>query len=218
LIGSEGDMVCFSFYATKTLTTGEGGMIVTKHKKWEERLRRLRLHGITSDAWKRYTAAGSWKYDVFEAGYKYNTTDVNAAMGLVQLQKLNALTTLRKTIADRYNNAFAEAEEIIPYVIENDRKSSWHLFPLRLDVRKLKIGRDEFIELLKKRGIITSVHFIPLYRFSLYKKLGWKKKDFPGSEWVFNRVISLPIYPSMTDAETGYVIDNVLEIIKKNRK
>lgn len=218
LIGSKGDIVCFSFYATKTLTTGEGGMVVTGNKKWQERIRRLRLHGITSDAWKRYTAAGSWKYDVFEAGYKYNTTDINAAMGLVQLQKLNAMTESRCRIAQKYNAAFSGVEEIIPYVIEKDNKSAWHLYPLRLDIRRLKISRDEVIELLKARGIITSVHFIPLYRFSLYKKAGWTLKDFPGSEWVFKREISLPIYPGMTDEECAFVSENVIDIVKKNRK
>lgn len=218
LIGSKGDIVCFSFYATKTLTTGEGGMIVTGNKKWQERIRRLRLHGITSDAWKRYTAAGSWKYDVFEAGYKYNITDINAAMGLIQLQKLNAMTEARCRIAQKYNTAFSGVEEIIPYVIEKDNKSAWHLYPLRLDIRRLKISRDEVIEILKSRGIITSVHFIPLYRFSLYKKAGWTTKDFPGSEWIFKREISLPIYPGMTDGEIAFVIQNVIDIVKKNRK
>lgn len=218
LIGSKGDVVCFSFYATKTLTTGEGGMLVTRNKKWEERIRKLRLHGITSDAWKRYTAAGSWKYDVFEAGYKYNTTDINAAMGLAQLEKLDEMTRMRRTIALKYDDAFSKVSELIPFVIEKNRESAWHLYPIRLDVSRLKIGRDDVIELLKARGIITSVHFIPLYRFSLYKKMGLKAKNFPGSEWIFKRVISLPIYPGMTESEIEYVIENVVDIVKKNRK
>ncbi|MCX7678752.1 MAG: DegT/DnrJ/EryC1/StrS family aminotransferase [Spirochaetes bacterium] len=218
LIGSNGEIVCFSFYATKTLTTGEGGMLTTRNKKWAERVKSLRLHGITSDAWKRYMATGTWKYDIREMGYKYNMTDINAAMGIAQLRKLQKMMELREKIAEKYNEAFSKIEEIIPYVVEENRKSAWHLYPLRIDVNKLKITRDEFVEKLKQRGIIASVHFIPLYRFSLYKKLGWCYKDFPGSEWIFKRTLSLPIYPGMTDEEINYVIENVIDIITKNRK
>ncbi len=218
IIGSEGDIICFSFYATKTVTTGEGGMAVTANEDWAERMRRLRLHGISSDAWKRYTGAGTWKYDVTEVGYKYNTTDLNAALGLAQLMKADDMRWARERIADRYNRAFKEFDGILPYRIKDDRVTSWHLYPLRLDIDNLTISRDEFIEEMKSRGIATSVHFIPLHHFTYYRNFGMRAEDFPNAEWIFDRVVSLPIYPDMNEAEADYVIENVIDIVKKRRR
>lgn len=217
LIGSGGDITCFSFYATKTLTTGEGGMAVTPNEEWASRMGRLRLHGISNDAWKRYTGAGSWKYDVMEVGYKYNTTDINSAMGLVQLKKVDEMRNSRERIALQYDRAFAACPGILPYRVKEDRVSSWHLYPLRLDIDRLTVSRDEFIRQMKERGISTSVHFIPMHHFSFYREMGLRADDYPGAEWIFQRVVSLPIFPSMTDAEVQYVIDNVIDIVSRGR-
>lgn len=218
-IGTIGDITAFSFYATKTITTGEGGMATTDNPEWAERMRILRLHGISKDAWKRYTKEGSWEYDVLENGYKYNTTDINASLGLAQLKKADWLWERRKHIAERYNEAFKDYEELILYRVKEDRTSSWHLYPLKLNLEALKIDRNGFIEELKNRGIGTSVHFIPLYRFTYYKeRFGYTPQDFPNSEWVFERVLSLPIYPGMTEEEIDYVIENVVDIVRTYRR
>ncbi len=218
-IGTIGDITAFSFYATKTLATGEGGMATTENDEWADRIRVLRLHGINKDAWKRYSKEGTWEYDVIENGYKYNTTDINSALGLAQLKKLEWMWKERLKIAQRYNEAFKDYEELILYKVKDDRISSWHLYPLKLNLELLKINRDQFIEKLKSRGIGTGVHFIPLYRFSYYKKkLNYKSKNFPISEWIFKRVVSLPIFPGIKEEEVDYIIDNIVDIIKKNRK
>ncbi|MCX8124809.1 MAG: DegT/DnrJ/EryC1/StrS family aminotransferase [Spirochaetes bacterium] len=218
LAGTIGDIGCYSFYATKTLSTGEGGMLVTGNEEWAQRARSLRLHGMNRDAWKRYTKGGSWQYDIHEPGYKYNMTDVAAAMGLTQLQKVERLKDLREAIAHRYNEAFANNDVLIPYIVK-EGISAWHLYPLKLNLDALSISRDEFILKLEERGIMTSVHFIPLYRFSYFVSLyGNKEKDFPNAEWVFAREISLPIYPSMTDEQVSYVIENVCTIAKEYKR
>jgi len=218
-VGTLGDITAFSFYATKTLTTGEGGMAVTNNPNWAEKMRILRLHGISKDAWKRYSKEGTWEYDVLENGYKYNMTDINAALGLAQLKKLEWMWKEREKIASRYNEAFSQYDTFVPYRVKEDRLSSWHLYPLRLNLESLKINRNEFIEELKKRGIGTSVHFIPLYRFTYYRRtFNYRAEDFPGSEWVFERVISLPIFPGMKDEEVDYVIENVIEVAKRNKR
>ena len=215
-IGTIGDITCFSFYATKTLTTGEGGMATTRNPEWADRMRVLRLHGISKDAWKRYTKEGSWEYDVVDAGFKYNITDIGAAMGIEQLKKIDYMQSKRENIVSRYDNAFKDFSGLILYKIKADRQSSHHLYPIKLNLDSLKISRNQFIEALKERGIMTSVHFIPLYRFTYYNKMGFKKEDYPDSEWVFERTVSLPIYPGMNNQEIDYVIENVIDIIKKN--
>jgi perosamine synthetase len=217
-IGTIGDLTCFSFYATKTLTTGEGGMVTTAKGRWADEIRTLRLHGISRDAWKRYSREGSWDYDVTRAGFKYNPTDIQCAMGIEQLKKVEALWKKRVRIAQTYAEAFRDVTELIPYEVKPDRTSAWHLFPLRLNLESLRIGRAQFIQELHKRGIGSSVHFIPLYRFTYYKKFGFCSKDYPNSEWVFERSLSLPIFPGLKKREIEYVIAQVLDIIRKNTK
>ena len=215
-IGTVGDITCFSFYATKTLATGEGGMITTNNDKWAEKLKILRLHGISKDAWKRYTKEGSWKYDVIDLGYKYNITDIQSALGIEQLKKLEFMWKEREKIANIYTKEFSKYKYFIPYKIKQDRVSSWHLYPLKLNLETLKINRNEFIEKLKERGIYTSVHFIPLYRFSYYKrKYNLNYNEFENTEWVYKRVFSLPIYPGMSEEDIYYVIYNIIDIAKK---
>jgi len=218
LAGTTSHIGCFSFYATKTLSTGEGGMLVTGNEEWSKRAQRLRLHGMNRDAWKRYDKGGSWQYDVEEMGYKYNMTDIAAAMGLQQLKKVEMLQKKREAIANRYNEAFAKSDALISYKVK-EGVSAWHLYPLKINREALSISRDEYIVKLEERGIKTSVHFIPLYRFSYFKKrFGDMTHNFPNCEWVFEREISLPIYPSMTDEQVEYVIEQVINIATKYRR
>ncbi len=220
MIGSIGDITCFSFYATKTLATGEGGMVTTENDEWAERMRMLRLHGISRDAWNRYSGEGSWYYEVVEAGYKYNMTDIQAGLGLAQLKKIEWMWKRRKEIAGKYTEAFKSLEEIItPYLKSDDRETAWHLYVIKLNLEALRIDRASFIEELKIRGIGTSVHFIPLHRHPFYRDtLGYRAEDFPNAEWVYERIISLPLYPGMTDEEVGRVIEAVEDVAKKFRR
>ncbi len=218
LIGTIGDITCFSFYATKTLTTGEGGMITTGNDEWAKKMSIWRQHGMSKDAWDRYTDEGDWEYDVIDAGYKYNTTDINAAMGIEQLKILDWMQKERERIAERYNSAFNTEEGIVPYVVKEDRTTAWHLYPLRLDMEALTINRNQFINEMNARGIGTSVHFKPIYRFTYYKNLGYQSAHYPESEWVYERSLSIPIFPGMSDEEIDYVIGNTLDIIRKNKR
>jgi dTDP-4-amino-4,6-dideoxygalactose transaminase len=218
-IGTICDMTCFSFYATKTLATGEGGMVTTENDEWAERIKVLRLHGITRDAWKRYSNDGSWFYEVVEAGHKYNMTDIQAALGLAQLKKLELMWEKRKAIADKYTEAFKDSDFIIIPHVKPDRISAWHLYVIKLNLDALRIDRAGFIEELELRGIGTSVHFIPLHKHPFYNNsFGYDSKDFPVAEWIYERIISLPIYPQMSDKEIEYVIGSVEDACKKFRR
>jgi dTDP-4-amino-4,6-dideoxygalactose transaminase len=217
-IGTIGHATCFSFYATKTITTGEGGMITTDNPNWAKRMRMLRLHGVTRDAWQRENDVNFWEYDVVEPGLKYNTTDINSAIGIEQLKKADYMLQKRNEIALKYSKAFSGNEGIFPYIIKKERESAWHIYPIKIDTDYLTINRNKFINELKARGIIASVHYIPLYRFTYYKKLGYKIKEFPASEWIFERTLSLPIYPGMSAKETDYIINNVLDIARKFKR
>jgi dTDP-4-amino-4,6-dideoxygalactose transaminase len=218
-IGTLGDMTCFSFYATKPLTTGEGGMVTTENDAWADKLKILRLHGISRDAWKRYTNEGSWYYEVVDAGFKYNTTDLHAALGLAQLRKVDWMCEQRTEISKKYSEGFQSLHEVIPPSVKNDRKSAWHLYVLKLNLEMLKIGRNQFISELKKKGIVTSVHFIPLYRHPYYHDIfSYDSKDFPVSEWIYERIVSLPIYPGMTADNIDYVMHSIEDILKKHRR
>jgi len=218
-IGTIGDATCFSFYATKTLATGEGGMVTTGNDEWAERMRILRLHGISKDAWKRYTKEGSWYYEVIDAGYKYNMTDIQAALGLAQLSKVEWMCKRRSEIAEKYTESFQEYHEISLPAVKPDRKSAWHLYTLRLDPGLFSGGRDRFIEELKGRGVSTSVHFIPLYRHPYYRNTyGYDPGDFPISEKIFERTVSLPLYPGMADEEIAWVTRSVADVIGKHRE
>ena len=209
LVGTISDLTAFSFYATKTLATGEGGMITTPREDFAEKIRLMRLHGISRDAWKRFTNEGTWKYDVLDAGFKYNITDVASSIGLAQLSKIDMMNDKRRAIAARYNESLSSIDEIIPYVVRTDRESCHHLYPLRLNLEALTCTRDEFYDELKKVGVHTSVHYTPLYRFTYYSRFAQSVSDYPNSEWVFERMLSLPIFPGMTADEVSYVIESV---------
>ena len=213
-IGAVSDVTAFSFYATKTLTTGEGGMITTTSEQVAERVKIMRLHGIEREAWKRYSG-GSWFYQVLEAGFKSNMTDIQAAIGLVQLGKCDDLSSAREAIAERYTAAFSGNPVLQVPASYADRKTSWHLYVLRLRLEKLSIDRDTFIVELKNRGIGTSVHFIPLHLHPFYQKsFGYKMGDLPQADAEYSRSFSLPIFPAMSEAEIDAVIASVSEITR----
>jgi dTDP-4-amino-4,6-dideoxygalactose transaminase len=218
-IGTIGDMTCFSFYATKTLATGEGGMITTENDEWAERIKILRLHGISKDAWKRYSGEGSWFYEVVEAGYKYNMTDIQAALGLAQLRKLEWMWKKRKEIAVKYTEVFRNSEFMETPKVKPDRVSAWHLYVVRLNLETLSIDRARFIEELKARGIGTSVHFIPLHKHPFYRDVfGYNPGDFPVAERLYDRTVSLPIYPGMTGKEIDFVVESALDVCEKFKR
>lgn len=218
-VGTIGDITCFSFYATKPLATGEGGMATTSNAEWAERMKIMRLHGISKDAWKRYTNNGSWYYEVIEAGYKYNMTDIQAALGLAQLRKIDLMWERRAAIAKKYTEVLSSLQEVTTPHEKDDRKSAWHLYVIKLNLETLSIQRDQFMEQLKAKGVMTSVHFIPLYRHPFYRDaFKYKSREFPVSESIYERIISLPIYPGMTDEEVERVVDAVVDVVKKYRK
>jgi dTDP-4-amino-4,6-dideoxygalactose transaminase len=219
MIGALSDMTCFSFYATKTITTGEGGMICTENDGLAERCRIMALHGISKDAWKRYTAEGSWYYEIIAPGYKYNMTDVAAAMGLAQLRKARTMFERRKEIARRYNEAFAPIGEIQIPGDRADAQHAWHLYMLRLNLDRLRINRAGFMEELKKRNIGASVHFIPLHLHPYYREtFGYREADLPVAFREYMREVSLPIYSKMTDDDVRSVVDAVSSIVADNRR
>jgi dTDP-4-amino-4,6-dideoxygalactose transaminase len=219
MIGSIGDITCFSFYATKTITTGEGGMATTENSEWAQRMRMMSLHGISHDAWKRYTKEGSWYYEVVSPGFKYNLTDIAAAIGIEQLKKCNEFWEARQRIATIYERAFAGIEGIQVPICRKDVQHAWHLFVIQLDLERLKINRNEFIEALREKEIGTSVHFIPLHLHPYYRdKFGYKPADFPNASAVFERTISLPIYPKMTETEVEQVTGAVRNITAQYRR
>jgi perosamine synthetase len=221
MIGTLGDITCFSFYATKNITTGEGGMITTDNEEYANRMRIMSLHGISKDAWKRYTAEGSWYYEIIAPGYKYNLTDIAAGLGVAQLRKADAFLKRRMQIADRYHEAFQELNELdLPLVVggKEGTTHSWHLYVIRLNLQRLQIDRNRFIDELKRKGIGTSVHFIPLHIHPYYREVyGYQSDDFPVAYEAYQRIISLPIYARMTDDDVTRVIESVTDIVKSNR-
>jgi perosamine synthetase len=218
-VGTIGDITCFSFYATKTITTGEGGMATTENAEWAARMRMMSLHGISHDAWKRYTKEGSWYYEILDPGFKYNLTDIAAAIGIEQLKKCDAFGAARKRIATAYNEGFSNLPEIHTPVCASDVQHAWHLYVIQLDLERLKISRHQFIEALKEKGIGTSVHFIPLHLHPYYRdKFGYAPEDFPKASETYQRIISLPIYPKMTEAHIEHVIAAAGKIVQQQRR
>ncbi|MGP8271113.1 MAG: DegT/DnrJ/EryC1/StrS family aminotransferase [Terracidiphilus sp.] len=214
-VGAIGEQTVFSFYATKPITTGEGGMVTTDNDGFAARMRVMRLHGISQDAWKRYSAEGTWRYEVVDSGYKYNPTDIQSAIGIVQLGRCDAMNVERAEIASRYNKAFAAERALEVPTVGAHCESAWHLYILRLNLELLTINRAEMIEKLKERGIGTSVHFIPLHMHPYYRNAyGYKAEDFPVASREYKRYLSLPIFPGMTGTQIDYVIENALEIVK----
>jgi dTDP-4-amino-4,6-dideoxygalactose transaminase len=213
-IGSISEITCFSFYATKTLTTGEGGMITTDNDEAAARVRLMRLHGIERSDGKQPGNDVSWNYSIREAGFKYNFTDIQAALGIVQLAKCDEMRDARSRIAHRYTVSFGAIDALeTPSVTENC-ESSWHLYILRLHLDRLSAGRDAFIEGMSRKGVACSVHFIPLHFHDFYQRAyGYRPGDFPRAETEFRRCVSIPIYPDLSGEEVEYIIESVKQTV-----
>ena len=211
-IGTLGDLSAFSFYANKNITTAEGGMITTNSAALAEPLRKMRLHGIDKDAWARQSQRSIWRYDIAMEGYKYNMTDIQAAMGLCQLLKLNKQQECRRNFAQIYQTELAKFAEIkTPAAPDNPSEHAWHLYIIQLHTG----NRDEFVESLRDANIECSVHYIPLHLFQFYQEqYGYRVGDFPCAEAAYERVVSLPLHPGLTEMDVHLVIDTIRSLMK----
>jgi dTDP-4-amino-4,6-dideoxygalactose transaminase len=216
--GAIGDVGVFSFYVTKTITTGEGGMVTTKDESLAKRMTVMRMHGMDRTTWDRYTSPrASWEYDIIEPGYKFNLPDILAAIGRVQLTKADLFDEKRKKTAALYNKEFSSVDYIkLPPSSEGN---AWHLYLMRLDLTKLDCDRDTFSKELQQRGVGVSMHFIPLFRFTYWKKLypDFTAEHFPHANEHFLETITLPLWPDMTLQDAQFVIDSVKEVGEKHR-
>ncbi len=210
-IGAIGDLSAFSFYANKNLTTAEGGMITTNSDAFAKPLRTMRLHGINKDAWARQSQRNIWRYDIATEGYKYNMTDIQAAMGLCQLMKLNKQHERRRNFAQIYQTELAKFPQIrTPVSPDNPREHAWHLYIIQLQTG----NRDAFVEALSEANIECSVHYIPLHLFDFYQdQYGYRVGDFPCAEAAFEGVVSLPLHPGLTEEEIHIVIDEIGKLL-----
>jgi len=219
MIGTIGDITCFSFYATKTLTTGEGGMVTTENPDYADHVRKLSLHGISRDGWKRYSASGSWRYNIEALGYKYNLTDIQAALGMAQLKKCESMRARRAALAARYTSALSSTDAFAVSAVPDHVEHAWHLYVLRMNENVLTIDRDRIIEELKLRGIGTSVHFIPLHLHSFYQeRCGFYPGQFPRAEKHFSSALSLPLFPGLSFTEQDRVIQALNDIAHTYRR
>lgn len=210
---------CFSFYANKTMTTGEGGIAITADQALADRMRMMSLHGLSQDAWGRYEKGGAWDYRIMAPGFKYNLTDVAAALGIHQLARAEAMRLGREAVAARYREAFSDTEEIDLPPEDPDRLHSWHLFPIRLRTDLLDVGRDDFLQELKGEGIGCSVHWRPLHLHTYYQEgFGWTEEDFPAATSAWKRLVSLPIFPTQTEEEVGRVAAAVKRLLARHRR
>jgi dTDP-4-amino-4,6-dideoxygalactose transaminase len=225
LIGSSLDpssevrnLTAFSFYATKNLTTAEGGML-TGPPDLIDRARLLSLHGMSHGALDRYTEGGSWYYEVVAAGFKYNMTDIQAALGIGQLQRLDLHQARRREVAARYSQAFSALEAITLPTEKAGRTHAWHIYAIRLNLDMLRIDRARFISELRALNIGSSVHFIPVHLHPYYRdRYGWRSSDFPVASREYERLVSLPLHPRLTDRDADDVVDAVNRIVKRNRR
>lgn len=215
--GAIGDAGVFSFYVTKTITTAEGGMVCTRSSELERRMMVMRMHGMDRTTWDRYTSPkASWEYDIVAPGYKFNLPDVLAALGCCQVQKAEHFYKQRKKIVEKYNKAFKEVDFI--QLPPDGEGNSWHLYLMRLVPEKLKISREEFAKKLQEAGLGISVHFIPIFHFTYWKKLypDFDADHYPNAERQYSRTISIPLFPDMTDEQADYVIETIINTGIKN--
>ncbi len=218
-VGALADATCFSFYAIKNITTGEGGCLVSDDAGFMAQAQVLSLHGISKDAWKRYSSAGSWYYEVTAPGFKYNLTDLAAALGLAQLDRHADFDARRQEIARRYDAAFAGVAEVATPWVHPDAHHARHLYTLELALDRLTVDRARFLELLKAEGIGTTVNFIPVHRHPYYRDaLGFRGEEFPAAEASYPRILTLPIYPRMSDADVDDVVTAVRKVLFHTRR
>jgi len=219
ITGAESDVACYSFYANKCITTGEGGMACTNDDQLAERIRIMALHGISKDAWKRFTAQGSWYYEIVSPGYKYNLTDIAASIGLHQLKKADQFRNERERIAGKYAELLAGCDSLVLPTCHPNRIHSWHLYAVRLRLERWRIDRAAVMDELKAAGVGASVHWIPLHLHPYYRTTyGYKAEDFPVAASVARSNISLPIFPGMSDEEIGYVAATLIDICDRNQR
>ncbi|HBY93759.1 MAG TPA: UDP-4-amino-4,6-dideoxy-N-acetyl-beta-L-altrosamine transaminase [Chloroflexi bacterium] len=216
-VGTFGEIGCFSFYVTKNIVTGEGGMAITDNVGYADRIKVLSLHGMSKDAWARFSDSGYKHYQVVCAGFKYNMMDIQAAIGIHQLPKVDRYWQRRQEIWDRYNEAFQDMPAFTPPPIEPNTKHAYHLYNLLLDIDQLRITRDQFLTEMTKRNIGVGVHYVALHLHPYYKQAcNCRMGDFPNAEWISNRTVSLPISPKLMDDDVSYVIASVRDICTSN--
>lgn len=213
--GTFGDIGCFSFYITKNIVTGEGGMAITDNEDYANIIKIMGLHGMSKDAWKRFSDSGYKHYQVLYAGYKYNMMDIQAAIGIHQLPRVDKYWERRHEIWNRYNEAFQDLPVFTPAPSEPNTKHAHHLYTLLLDIDKLNITRDEFLDEMTKNNIGVGVHYIALHLNSYYRKnFEYKQGDFPNAEWISDRTVSLPFSAKLTDEDVGDVIETVCCLLR----
>lgn len=219
-VGSIGDMTVFSFYVTKNIATGEGGMVTTNNDKWAKSLQMYRLHGLSHDAWKRYAVKHFSLYEAIVPGYKYNLTDIASSIGIHQLRRVEKNLIKRKNIWDKYNKSFKNENLLtLPSPIEHNTRHAMHLYSILLNLEKIKIKRDEFVDRLIKENIGSGVHFSPIHLQPLYKEMfGYKKGDFPNAEFVGERILSLPLGANLLDRDVNDIINAVKKVLKGSIK
>jgi dTDP-4-amino-4,6-dideoxygalactose transaminase len=209
----------FSFYANKNMTTGEGGMVTTPDDELAGAIRTLSLHGMSKDAWKRYTNAGSWFYEVVAAGFKNNMTDIAASLGIHQLRRLDGFIKIRQNYAGIYDEAFRDLDVVKTPITHADRNHAYHLYAIQLELAQLTIDRAVFIDKLKELNIGASVHFIPLHRHPFYRdQFGYQAGDLPQADGLYESVLSLPLYPRMSEQDVNDVIEAVYQIASTYRR
>jgi dTDP-4-amino-4,6-dideoxygalactose transaminase len=212
--GTFGDIGCFSFYVTKNIVTGEGGMAITDNEEYANQIKILGLHGMSKDAWKRFSDSGYKHYQVLYAGFKYNMMDIQAAIGIHQLPRVDRYWQRRQEIWNRYNNAFKDIPLFTPAAVESDTRHAYHLYTLMLDIDGLAMSRDEFLDEMTKQNIGVGVHYIALHLHPYYQEVyGYKRGDFPNAEWISDRTVSLPLSAKLSDEDVADVIRAAVEIV-----
>lgn len=215
--GTFGDFGCFSFYSTKNVVTGEGGMVITKRKEDADRIKILALHGMSQDAWRRFSDEGYKHYDVVEVGFKYNMMDLQAALGIHQLKRVETNWQRRKAIWRRYQEELADLPLTLPSEPAAHVKHSYHLYTVRIDLKKADITRDEFLVAMNRENIGTGVHYRSIPSYSYYSKaFGWKRSDYPNSDKIGMQTVSLPLSPKLSQADAGDVIFALKKILRRN--
>jgi dTDP-4-amino-4,6-dideoxygalactose transaminase len=213
--GAFGELGCFSFYVTKNIVTGEGGMVITDNEEYANRIKILALHGMSKDAWSRFSDEGYKHYQVIYSGFKYNMMDVQAAIGIHQLPRIEKYWERRQEIWKRYNEAFKDLPVFLPTPVKPDTRHAFHLYTLLLDIDNLKITRDKFLDEMTRQNIGVGVHYIALHLHPYYQNTyGYKSGDFPNAEWISDRTVSLPLSAKLTDEDVEDVIGAVERALK----